>query len=79
MSELRKSFGPGAIALLSIACCLSLPLVVAIGVGAAALVWGGAIVGMLVLAAAVAVLVARRRVRPLERRSFERREEAAQP
>lgn len=63
MSDVRKSLGTGAIALLAIACCIGLPLLVAAGIGAAALVWGGAVIGGLVLATAAAFLLVRRRAR----------------
>lgn len=63
MSEVRKSLGAGAFALLPIACCIGLPLVLAAGIGGAALVWGGAIVGVLVIAGIVGLFVVRRRAR----------------
>jgi hypothetical protein len=63
MSGLRKSLGVGAIALLPIACCIGVPLLVAAGIGAAAFLWGGAIVGGVVLIGAVAVVLVRRRAR----------------
>jgi hypothetical protein len=62
MSEVRKSLGAGAIALLPIACCIGLPLLAA-GVGAAALVWGGAVAGGVLVATLAAVLLLRRRAR----------------
>jgi hypothetical protein len=63
MTELRKSLGAGAIALLPIACCVGLPLLVAAGIGAAALVWGAGVIAALALAVAGVVLLARRRAR----------------
>jgi hypothetical protein len=63
MSDVRKSLGIGALALLPIACCIGLPLIVAAGIGAAALAWGGAVVGAVVIATAAAFLVLRRRAR----------------
>jgi hypothetical protein len=63
MSEVRKSLGVGGIALLPIACCIGLPLLAAAGVGAAALVWGGAVVGGIAVATLAGVLLLRRRAR----------------
>jgi hypothetical protein len=60
LSELHKRVGVGGIALLPIVCCLGVPLLLAAGVGAVALVSGGVIVGTLALLAAVAYLVRRR-------------------
>jgi hypothetical protein len=68
MSELRKTLGTGAIALLPIACCIGLPLLAVAGVGAAALVWGGAVVGGIVVATLAGVLLLRRRARAAARR-----------
>jgi hypothetical protein len=63
MKEPRKSLGAGAIASLPIACCLGLPLLVAAGVGTAALVWGAGVIAALALAATAVVVLARRRAR----------------
>jgi hypothetical protein len=63
MSELRKSVGTGVLALVPIACCLGLPLLVAAGLGAVALAWGAGVIAALALAAASVVLFARRRAR----------------
>jgi heme exporter protein D len=68
MKEPRKSLGAGAIALLPIACCLGLPLLVAAGTGAATLVWGAGVIAALALAVAAVVLLARRRARAAGRR-----------
>ena len=57
MRELRKSLGLGGIALLSIACCVGLPLIVAAGFSVAAFAWvGGIAIGAIALTAALALL-----------------------
>ncbi len=65
MRELRKSLALGGIALVSIACCVGLPLVVAAGFSVAAFAWiGGIAIGAIALAAAFtlfAVLIRTRR------------------
>ncbi len=67
MSELRKGIGLGGIALLAIACCIGLPLLVAAGFGVAAVALvGGITAGALALAAAIGLLIVRaRRRRPV--------------
>ncbi len=64
MREVRKSLGLGGIALLSIACCVGLPLIVAAGFSVAAFAWvGGIAIGAIALTAALALLVIRIRTR----------------
>jgi len=58
--ELRKSLDLGGIALLSIACCVGLPLIAAAGLTVAAFTWiGGIAIGAVALAAALTLLVTR--------------------
>jgi hypothetical protein len=68
MSEARKSLGIGAVALLPMACCIGLPLIVTAGIGAAALAWGGALTGAAVIATTAALLLLRRSARTASRR-----------
>ncbi len=57
MRELRKSLGLGGIALLSIACCVGLPLIVAAGFSVAAFAWvGGIAIAAIALTAALTLL-----------------------
>jgi hypothetical protein len=63
MSELRKGVGTGAIVLLPIACCIGLPLLVAAGIGVAALAWGAGVVAAFAVTVAAVVLLARWRAR----------------
>jgi hypothetical protein len=71
MREAPKSVGLGALALLPILCCIGLPLLFATGVSVAVAAWiGGALVGAIVLVAALLVLTLRLRrhaVSPLSR------------
>ncbi len=60
---MRSSLGAAGIAALAVACCFGLPLVVAVGLGAA-LVWtGGAVAGVVALAVGIAALATRARRR----------------
>jgi len=62
--ELRKSLGLGGIALLSIACCVGLPLIVAAGFSVAAFAWvGGIAIGAISLTAALTLLAVQIRTR----------------
>jgi len=62
--ELRKSLGLGGIALLSIACCVGLPLIVAAGFSVAAFAWiGGIAIGAIALTAGLTLLAVRIRTR----------------
>jgi asparagine N-glycosylation enzyme membrane subunit Stt3 len=62
MSELRKSLGLGAFALVPIACCVGIPLIATAGISVALAAWvGGVAFGALVLVAAFALLILRRR------------------
>ena len=64
MSDLRRNVGFGGIALLPIACCIGLPLLVAAGFGVAAVALvGGIAVGALALGAAIGLLIVRARRR----------------
>jgi heme exporter protein D len=63
MSEVRKGIGLGGIAILPIACCIGLPLLLAASVSAAAFVWGGVALGAVALVGVVAFVVVRRRTR----------------
>ena len=64
MRELRKSLGLGGIALLSIACCVGLPLIVAAGFSVAAFAWiGGIAIGAIALTAGLTLLAVRIRTR----------------
>ncbi|MDQ3381793.1 MAG: hypothetical protein M3546_16005 [Actinomycetota bacterium] len=61
---MRKSLGLGGIALLSIACCVGLPLIVTAGFSVAAVAWvGGIAIGAIALAAALTLLALRIRTR----------------
>ena len=64
MRELRKSLGLGGIALLSIACCVGLPLIVTAGFSVAAFAWvGGIAIGAIALTAALTLLAVQIRTR----------------
>ena len=57
MREVRTSLGLGGIGLLSLACCVGLPLVVAAGFSVAAFAWvGGIAIGAIALAGALTLL-----------------------
>ena len=56
MSELRKNFGTGALALLPIACCIGLPLLAAAGVSLAVAAWTGGIAAAAIAVALVLVV-----------------------
>lgn len=63
---MRKGFGLGGVALLSVVCCAGLPLIVAAGLSVAAFAWiGGIAVGIAAIAAAAALLIIRARRRRL--------------
>ena len=68
MSEPRRHLGTGALALIPVACCIGVPLLVAAGTSAAVLVWGGAVIGGIVIATLAGVLLIRRRARGAARR-----------
>ena len=56
--------GAGMVALLAVACCAGLPLLAGAGLGVALLAWvGGIVVGVVALAAALALFVLRARRR----------------
>lgn len=61
MTVIGKNLRLGLLALLPIACCVGLPLVLAAGISVAALAWGGAAAGVLIVAAVCSVLLLRRR------------------
>ena len=64
MREVRKGLGLGGIGLLSIACCVGLPLIVAAGFSVAAFAWvGGIAIGAIALAAALTLFAVRIRTR----------------
>jgi asparagine N-glycosylation enzyme membrane subunit Stt3 len=64
MSERRGNLGLGLLALVSIACCIGLPLVAAAGIGVAVATWiGGAVLGAIVLGGAALVFGLRLRRR----------------
>lgn len=64
MTELPKGIGVWGVAVLPIACCLGAPLLVAAGLGVAALALiAGITVGALALAAAIGLLIVRARRR----------------
>lgn len=58
----EKGVGLGMIALLPI-CCIGLTLVLAAGISATALAWGGALVGGIVAVAVFSAVLLRRRAR----------------
>ncbi len=61
---MRKSLGLGGIALLSIACCVGLPLIVTAGFSVAAFAWvGGIAIGAIALTAALTLLALQIRTR----------------
>jgi hypothetical protein len=61
---MRGSLGAAGIAVLAVACCAGLPLLLAAGLSIAALAWiGGVAVGFVALAAALALIVLRVRRR----------------
>ena len=58
MSETRKNLDVGLLALVPIACCISIPLIAAAGISVALAGWAGGIaLAALVLLAAVVLLV----------------------
>jgi len=62
--DVRKGLGLGGIGLLSIACCVGLPLIVTAGFSVAAFAWvGGIAIGAIALAAALTLLALRIRTR----------------
>lgn len=62
---MRRRLGFGALALLPVACCIGLPLLVAAGLGVVALAEiGGAAMGGVALVAAIALLLGRSRRAP---------------
>ena len=64
MKEVRKGLGLGGTSLLSIACCVGLPLIVTASFSAAAFAWvGGIAIGAIALAAALTPLALRIRTR----------------
>ncbi len=64
MRKVRKDLGLGGIGLLSIGCCIGLPLIVAAGFSVVAFAWiGGIAIGAIALAAALTLLVIRIRTR----------------
>ncbi len=64
MKEVRKGLGLGGTGLLSIACCVGLPLIVTAGFSAAAFTWiGGIAIGAIALAGALTLLALRIRTR----------------
>jgi hypothetical protein len=69
MSETRNNLGLGLLALVPIACCIGIPLILAAGISVAVAAYvGGIAAGAIVLAAAVAMLAAglrRRHGKPL--------------
>ncbi len=58
----EKGVGLGMIALLPI-CCIGLTLVLAAGISAAALAWGGALVGGIIAVTVFSAVLLRRRAR----------------
>lgn len=64
MRKVRKDLGLGGIALVSIACCVGLPLVVAAGFSVAAFAWiGGIAIAAIALAAAFTLFAVLTRTR----------------
>ena len=64
MRKVRKDLGLGGIGLLSIACCVGLPLIVTAGFSVAVFAWvGGIAIGAIALAAALTLFAVRIRTR----------------